>query len=205
LVHAGAGAGEAAAGEGKAASCLYFGDIGDNQKQRASSVIYRVEEPASFTTSDRSVRAEALPFVYPDERHNAEALLIHPITGVVTIVTKVSSGTSPVFELPMPLSPGQRVTLRRDGQVRPPRGSERITGGAVHPQGKGVLLRTYTHVFYYPMAPDQTVAQALAGPACPMPVADEYQGEAIAWLPSGTGYMTVTEGSTPPIYLVECR
>jgi hypothetical protein len=200
----GAGAGEGAAGEGKTSSCLYFGDVGDNQKQRASSVIYRVPEPASFTSSDRSTRAEALPFVYPDGRHNAETLLIHPITGVVTIVTKVSSGTSPVFELPMPLSPGQTVTLVREGQVKPPRGSARFTGGAVHPQGKGVLLRTYTHIFYYPMGPNQTVAQALAGPACPMPAADEIQGESITWLPSGTGYMTVSEGESPPIYLVEC-
>jgi len=53
--------------------------------------------------------------------------------------------------------------------------------------------------------PDQTVAQALAGPACEVPTADEQQGESIAWLKSGTGYMTVSEGLGSDIHVVECE
>lgn len=185
-------------------SCLYFADTGDNKRQRASVTLYRVPEPASLDASIKSFASDAIPFVYPDGPHDAEALLVHPTTGVVTIVTKVKDGRSLVFELPMPLTPGQKATAVRVGEMEPPRGSPRITSGAVHPQGKGVLLRTYTHLFYYAMAPGQTAAQAVLGAACEMPVADESQGESVAWLPSGDGYVTVSEGTNAPLHVASC-
>lgn len=188
-----------------AGSCLYLADTGDNQRQRRNYVIYRVPEPPSMTSETRSITPEALPFVYPDGLHDAEALLVHPATGALTIVTKVRSGAATIYELPMPLKPGETVTLIKAGRVKPPRGTSLITGGAVHPQAKGVLLRTYTNAFYYPMGPDQTVAQALTGPACEVPNAIETQGEAIEWTKSGTGYMTVSEGLGTNINVVECR
>jgi len=186
-------------------SCLFLADTGDNLRQRSGYVIYRVPEPPSMLSEARSITPEALPFVYPDGLHDAEALLVHPVTGAVTIVTKVRSGSASTYEFPMPLTPGEKVTLIAAGRVRPPRGTSLITGGAVHPRARGVLLRTYTNAFYYPMGPDQTVAQALAGPACEVPTADEQQGESIAWLKSGTGYMTVSEGLGSDINVVECR
>ncbi|HLM74158.1 MAG TPA: hypothetical protein VK459_15735 [Polyangiaceae bacterium] len=186
-------------------SCLFLADTGDNQRQRSGYVIYRVPEPPSLLSEARSITPDPLPFVYPDGLHDAEALLLHPVTGVVTIVTKVRSGMASIFELPMPLKPGETVTLIAAGKVKPPRGISLITSGAVHPRAKGVLLRTYTNAFYYPMGPDQTVAQALTGPACEVPNADEQQGESIAWLKSGTGYMTVSEGLGSDIHVVECE
>lgn len=185
-------------------TCLYFADTGDNRRQRSNSVIYRLPEPAVIDASKNTLACDALPFVFPDGAHDAEALLVHPTTGVITIVTKVKTGTSPVFELPMPLTPGQTVTAVRVGEVEPPRGSPRFTAGDVHPQGKGVLLRTYTHLFYYPMAPGETVAHALLGRPCEMPVADEKQGEAVAWMPSGNGYVTVSEGVGAALNVVTC-
>lgn len=195
----------AAGSQAPASSCLYFGDTGDNRRQRDEYVLYRVPEPASLAPPRQAVAPEVMPFVYPDGQHDAEALLVHPITGVVTIVTKVGSGASPIFELPAPLTPGATAKATLAGEVKPPQGSKRFTAGAVHPGGRGVLLRTYTHIFYYPMTPDQTVAQALAGPACELPSADEGQGESIAWSPSGASYMTVSEGLNPPIFTVACE
>lgn len=188
-----------------AGTCLYLGDTGDNQTKRGSYAIYRVTEPKSTSPAEQRVSAEVIRFRYPDGEHNAEALLVHPLTGTVTIVTKVSSGKSPIYELPSPLDPGQEAVAIHAGSVKPPRGTTRITDGAIHPRGLGVLLRTYTHLFYYPMRPDQTAAQALAGTPCKMPVADERQGEAVAWLPSGAGYITVSEGEQASIFRVECR
>jgi hypothetical protein len=191
---------------GKAGRCLYFADFGDNQTKRSSYALYRVQEPAQVgaARAQEPVPSEPLPYVYPDGSHNAETLLIHPKTGVITVVTKVSHGASPIYEFPMPLAPESAVTLVRVGEVAPPVGIARFTGGDVHPEGKGVLLRTYTHLFYYAMREGQTVAEALGGAPCVMPVAEEAQGEAVAWLPSGWGYLTMSEGEGASMHRVTC-
>lgn len=127
---------------------------------------------------------------------------MHPVTGAVTVVTKVTEGASLLYEIP--LSPGKTATAVPAGQTVAPEGSYAFTGGSVHPQATGVLLRTNTNLFYYPMKPDQTVAEALSGGACPMLVADEKQGEAVTWMPSGAAYMTVGEGEGASITMSSC-
>ena len=187
-------------------SCLYFADFGDNREGRDRYALYRVPEPLAVgaARSREPALADVFPFIYPDRSHNAEALLLHPATGAITVVTKVHFGASLVFELPMPLEPGRHVTLVRAGEIAPPHGSPRYTGGDVHPQGRGILMRTYTSLFFHPMRDGQTVAQALAGAPCDLPVADESQGEAVAWLRSGSGYITVSEGAGASVQLVTC-
>lgn len=187
--------------EGK--SFLYFGDIGDNDRSRASYAIYRVEEPQEIGAGKHAVTAEAIPFVYPDGSHDAEALLVHPVTGAITLVIK-EDGSSRIYELPLPITSGKTVTLVAAGTVKPPLGSSSITAGDVHPGGHGVLLRTKSDVFFYPMTPDQTLAQALAAAPCLLPSAGEDQGESIAWLPGGWDYVTIGEGVGAPIHGVAC-
>ncbi|WP_437813648.1 hypothetical protein [Sorangium sp. So ce1078] len=186
-------------------SCLFLADIGDNDGERDSYTIYGVEEPDTLGGAPRASTAEVFVLSYPDGRHDAETLLIHPTTGALTLVTKVNEGTSRIYELPALPAAGAPATLVRAGSIEPPAGSERFTGGDVHPDGTGVLLRTSSHVFYYPMTPDQTVAQALAGSPCMLPSADEEQAEAIAWLPGGWDYVTIGEGKEEPIHRVSCQ
>ena len=184
-------------------SCLYFGDIGDNDRDRASYAIYRVEEPAEIGAGKHAATAEVIPFVYPDGSRDAETLLVHPVTGAITLVTK-EDGSSRIYELPLPITSSKTVTLIAAGRVEPPVGSPRITAGDVHPEGRGVLLRTKTDVFFFPMTPGQTVAQALAAAPCLLPSAVEDQGEAIAWLPGGWDYVTISEGPGAPIHGAAC-
>jgi hypothetical protein len=75
----------------------------------------------------------------------------------------------------------------------------------VRPDGLGVLLRTYSNVFFYPMTPGQTVAEALRGEPCALPAADEEQGEAIAWVPGSWDYVSISEGANATINRVSCQ
>jgi len=183
-------------------SCVYIGDIGDNAESRVTYTVYRVPEPA--TVADATVTAEALPFTYPDGSHNAETLLVHPVTGKIVIVTKVSAGASSIYEFPLPLTPGSSVVLSKVGQVKANAGDARFTGGDVHPKGAGVLLRTYTNIFYYAMSKGSSIAEALAGAPCTLPAPSEPQGEAVGWLSSGSGYVTVSEGVGANVYRIAC-
>lgn len=185
-----------------AGTCLYLADVGDNNMVRTSYTIYRIPEPA--TIGDVTVTAEALPFTYPDGAHNCETLLVHPVTGAITLVTKVFVGESSIFELPLPLTPGTAAVAVDKGPVKPPSGSVLYTGGDVHPAGKGVLLRTYGGLWYYPMSAGATVAEALAGTPCNVPVAAEGQGEAVGFLGGGEGYLTIGEGVNAPVNQATC-
>jgi hypothetical protein len=196
-------AGPCGAGYEAHARCLYFGDVGDNFELRSSATVYRVMEPATIEPGEHHVVGEALTFVYPDGSHDCETLLVHPLTGELFVVTKVKTGAGGVYRFPMPLTPGAQATLSWVAWVRAPVGSERFTAGDVHPEGSGVILRTYTHLFYYPMAGD--VAAALSGAPCVLPVAAEKQGEAVAWAARGDGYLTTSEGSGETLYRAGCH
>lgn len=184
-------------------SCLYFGDVGDNNEQRATYTIYRVEEPAALAAGETKVAFETFGFSYPDGSHNSEAILVHPTTGVVTIVTKDRSDTR-AYEMPMPLRPGVTVTLTGPSPVVVNGLIPLVTGGDVHPDGTSVLLRTYTSVLFYPIGAGQTVSQALGKTPCDLPAPAEPQGESVAWQRQGGAFFTLSEGSLQTLHQVSC-
>ncbi|NUO50744.1 MAG: hypothetical protein HOV80_17980 [Polyangiaceae bacterium] len=184
-------------------SCLYFGDVGDNQEQRASYTIYRVEEPKQLAAGETKVSFETLGFTYPDGSHNSETILVHPTTGVVTVVTK-DRGETNAYEMPMPLRPGATVTLTGPQPVVVNGLVPLVTAGDVHPDGTSVLLRTYTSVFFYPIGPGQTVSQALGKTPCELPAPMEQQGESIAWDRQGNAFFTLSEGASQTVHRVSC-
>jgi hypothetical protein len=184
-----------------AGTCLFLGDIGDNNSNRSGYVVYSVTEPTTIVNA--TLPAEKLPFTYPDGSHNAETLLADPVTGGLFVVTK-TLGVSSVYAFPLPLTPGKSVVLTKAGDITLPIMPALITGGDVHPTGRGVLLRTYSSVWLFPQAPGMSVVAALLGTPCPEPVPDEPQGEAIGWLASGAGYVSVSEGAGAAIHRVKC-
>lgn len=187
-----------------AKSCLYIGDIGDNGRSRSTYTLVRVEEPAALAPGGATLTPEVFTFQYPDGSHNAEALMVHPQTGVVYIATKSARATR-VYAFPTPLSASQTMTLEDVGQATVPDLLALVTGGDIHPAGDGVLLRTYSTVWYYPIARGQAVGAALAGTPCALPTPVEGQGETVAFTLTGDGYRTLSEGAGEVLHGVSCR
>jgi hypothetical protein len=130
-------------------SCIYVGDIGDNDADRREVLIHRFPEPAD--SSATATGAELFRVRYPDGAHNAETLLVTPKADVL-IVTKGDTGTVRLYRLPADAKPGTTVTLQAIGKPRPGgrrSDDDRITDGAVSPGGMWVALRTKTTVFLY--------------------------------------------------------
>jgi hypothetical protein len=186
------------------ASYLYVGDIGDNGTSRSSITVYRVEEPKlSVTTAGALDGVEAIPLKYPDKPHNAETLLVDPLTGDLYIVVKDGGGTSPVFRAAAPLTPGATMTLSQVALLQfgkaPLEGDKTTTGGDISPDGQRIAIRTYKTAYLWRRPPGMAVAEALAGPPCPAVVAKEGQGEALGFAADGKGYYTFSEGSWVPL------
>ncbi len=91
-------------------SYLYLGDIGDNSKKRDQITVYRVAEPqvtpkdsSSTVQNPRDTEAaDVIRLKYPDGKYDAEALLIHPFTGDLYVITKVMGAPARVYKLRAP-------------------------------------------------------------------------------------------------------
>jgi hypothetical protein len=178
---------------------LWVADIGDNDAERNTVGLWRLAPGAKAPVLYR--------LSYPDGAHNAEALLLAP-SGTPIIVTKsVAAGS--VYVPAGPLTAGRTTPLRRVGEVALPvtttsnpfsfGGHLLITGGAVSPDGRFAVLRTYADAFEFDVSGGDVVAAVTAGRARPIAMPDEPQGESVAYTADGTALVTVSEGSDPVI------
>ena len=166
-------------------SCLYVGDIGDNNASRKQITIYRLSEPAA--TGDSTAAADVVHATYPDGPQDAEALLT-ATDGRLFVVTKGETGAVALYRFPRELKPGASVQLERVGKPRDSRSTkrgERITDGAMSPQGDWVVLRTSRALNFY------KTSELMAGhwqPAHEASLADlhEPQGEGVTFGPDST-------------------
>jgi hypothetical protein len=171
-------------------SCLYIGDIGDNNRNRSRITVYRLPEPA--TTIGSVAVTEVFHASYPDGPHDAEALLVSP-DGSIYIVTKDDQGA--VYRFPKHLQSGSTSRLERvGGPLSKKAGDERrITDGTVSPDGEWTLLRTSSSLTFY------RSAEFFAGqwrPAAQVDLAElkEPQGEGVAIGRDGTVFVAGESG-----------
>lgn len=183
-----------AAGPCPGGSCLYVGDIGDNDASRPRITVYRVPEPDP--AAGTSAPAEALHATYPDGPQDAEALFVDG-GGRIYVVSKGETGPVAVYRYPDSPRAGavsrlERVAALSDGRVGR---SERITGADVSADGRWVALRTLREVSLHPFA--ALVSGAGGGsPAARFDVssAGEAQGEGVALGPDGAVYLASEGG-----------
>ncbi|WP_233582546.1 cell wall anchor protein [Corallococcus sp. CA053C] len=199
---------DVATGPCPAGSCIFMGDIGRNSANFPtppnSFAVYRIPEPdlAGGQTTG-SLTAEAFPFVYPDTAKDAEALMVHPVTGDIYVITKSATGASKVYKFPTPLpTPGTMSTLVFVANLQLPvdpldDNFARATAAAIHPCAERFILRTYRTVYEFRAAPGAAFETAFA--ATPVPLTDtvEGQGEAIEYDANGSGYFTMSESPSP--------
>jgi hypothetical protein len=183
-----------AAGPCAAGSCLYIGDIGDNNAERKRITIYRVPEPDGASQSV-SIH-DGFHAIYPDGAHDAETLLVTP-KGDLFIVTKGDTGPVAIYRLPHTMKSGATVELERVGKPRDPGpagADDRITDGAVSPSGSWVALRTNHDIRFYPAADLLGGNWREAGRVNLKPLG-EPQGEGLAYANDSSLYLVGEGGS----------
>jgi hypothetical protein len=187
---------------------LVVGDIGDNRAARDHVTLYRVPEPTPPGPGGRvaATAVEAVEVAYDSGPHDAEALLVDPRNGDITILDKDWNGVG-TGAWPVPPGTGigstpsdpARVTVERAGDVAVPQ-SQPATAADVSRLGLVVAVRTYTSVLLWDLDTGESVATALADEPCTAPSMPENQGEALAFTADERGYVTVSEGVHPAIH-----
>jgi hypothetical protein len=190
-------------------SYLYVGDIGDNGGKRDSIVVYRFAEPSVGPAGNESSRkapratatAEAIRLKYPDGAHNAEALMVHPASGDIYVVTK-GAGEAGVYRLSAPASATEVNTLTRVATLHGPDFfGALITGGDISPDGRRVALCDYANGYELRL-PDkdaQSFDDIWQQTPLVISLGARRQGEAVCYRPDGAALLATSEGSVCPL------
>ena len=200
-------------------SYVYIADTGNNNAHAGAPrdlvQIYRVPEPAvEANGGDQSgvlANVDVLTLDYPGgEAHDAETLLVDPLSGDLLLVTK-RDALNRVYRAPAPGPGHQSIALEfvgamSWGDVTGGAGLTGAVGGDVSPDGLEVLIKVYAGIYLYDRPIGTPLWQALVGsvPFSNPPYTPEPQGEAIAFDADGTGFFTLSEArsasSVPLLY-----
>ena len=192
-------------------SYLYVGDIGDNEEARRQITIYRVPEPevtpADAKSGRKSLRvtepAEPIRLQYPDGRHDAEALLVHHVTGDIYVITKTLSTAPNVYKLQAPYSTSAVNRLRLLGVIRSvPTGL--ITGGDIASDGNGVILCDYFRAYELKLPGDASAFDEAWGQAATIiDLGTRQQGESVCYAADSNSLYATSEKRPTPLIKVK--
>jgi hypothetical protein len=195
---------------------LYLGDIGNNLKAREEMIVYRVVEPLISSTDSASSQqnprttqqVDVIRFRYPDGKHNSETLLVHPSTGDLYIVTKVSGEAAGVYKAKAPLSKSSVTTLEPVGEIRFPNALVGvITGGDISPDGRRIILCDYLEAFELVLSDKPGIAfdTIWKQPLIPVNIGARQQGEAVCYSADGMAVFATSEQLPCPLIEVNRR
>ena len=193
---------------------LYVGDIGGDTGVRNEVRIIRVAEPLlppSTPGSPPSLNftgVEVFTLKYPPAyAFDAEGLLVDPLNGDLYIFTKNNSFTF-AYRFNLNTAPAGSTNLLEEILIM---SFPEVSGAAISQDGSQIALRNEFAAQIWVRCPGETISNALTrtGQNIPlMSLAAEPNGEAIAFLPNGRGYITTTDSPPggnkiegPPIHL----
>ncbi|MEV4702639.1 hypothetical protein [Actinoplanes sp. NPDC049316] len=183
---------------------LWIADTGDNGV-RAKPPTHRDTISVWTMPVDGSKEPKIHRLAYPDgDYHDAEALLLDG-KGQPLIVTKELIGPAQIYAPAAALKSNntEGVPLKKVGQVELPRTSTPgtafarlaqgvVTGGAMSPDGKKVVLRTYLDAFEWDVTNGDVIA-ALKNKPRVTGLPNEPFGEAITYSADGKTFATVSD------------
>lgn len=196
-------------------SYLLIGDIGNNERARSEGIIYRVIEP-KITNADRTssknnprptAAAEAIRISYPDQRRDAETLMVNQTTGDVYIVSKSLIGKADIYKLPAPFDSKQKNVLQHIGQIGVPSFAPGfLSGGAISPDGKRMVLTDYFALYEFVLpASAKSFDEIWNAKAEKIAVGERKQGEAVAYSTDGAAIFATSEKRPTPLIEIKRR
>jgi len=207
---------DVAAFENEQGECfLYVGDIGNNVRASEEFTIYRVREPkisdavkkSSKKNALETEKAEAIRFDYPDMRHDAETLLVHPQTGDMYVLTKRLSGAAGVYKFAKNYSLDKTNRLEKivDFSV-PAIPNGFLTGGDISSDGKRLIICDYFggYEFVLPEKAKNFDEIFEQNPAV-VALGERAQGEAVCYSADGNSIFATSEKKNSPVIKVEKR
>lgn len=195
-------------------SQLYIADIGDNLLLRPSIQVYQIPEPDLPKTADKEILS-ADPQIwhgqYADGHHNAETLLVHPVTHRIYVVTKSEQDQSAVFAFPETLISDKPMKLEKITELRfpqrqligkRPHDACQTTAGSFSADGSRLTISTYSFIYEWRIKPDESLVEALKKPAVLITIPLIPQLEAICYDADGKTLWFTSERLPAPLWRI---
>ena len=190
-------------------SYLYVGDIGGNKARRDVQIL-RIPEPvvdpgwAGNPVSANFSGVDGFTVSYPDGKYDAESLMADPASREVFIVTKQGGGAR-VYRVNLnSVFPGSQVQWGFVVSVP----FANVSGGDISADGTQIVLRREDFAQTWERFNGEWIGATLSRSGTAIPVTGpprEPNGEGIALLPNGAGYVTISEGANPVLYFFEAQ
>jgi hypothetical protein len=181
-------------------SYIYVGDIGDNDAKHKIKYVYRFIEPELLpgeSPKNHMVQnIDILRFQYPDEKRDAEALMVDPLTKDFFIVSKRDMNVK-VFQARYPQPLDSVSTLRCIDTLN----LAMIVAADISPSGSEIIMKNYHKIYYWKRLPGESIKKAISHKPKELPYVKELQGEAVTWDSKGEGYFTISEEDGEPCHL----
>lgn len=203
-----------AAFKDKSGKCfLYIGEIGNNARERGEGAVYRLSEPTVLDADKDSNRkkprdteaSEMLKFAYPDARHDAEVLLVHPAAGDIYVITKRINGPSAVYKIKPEFGSDRVQTAEKIADIAVPAvPNGLLTGGDISTDGKHIVVCDYFAA--YELALPEKASdfdQIWKQKPEKFDIGKREAGEAIAYSPDGNSVIATSEKKHSPV--IEAR
>jgi hypothetical protein len=175
---------------------LWVADTGDSltNPSRPSIALWKFPPDGGKSTLFR--------FSYPETPRSAQAMLMTP-DGNPIFITDSTKGPAGIYVPSGPLDPsGKAVPLKKAGDFTPQAtntdntlgkiGQSRVSGAASSPDGKRIVLRTYSDAYEWTVSGD-IVTTITTGTPRITPLTGEPLGEAISYTPDGSAFLTVSD------------
>ncbi|NCG18530.1 MAG: hypothetical protein GWP91_05915 [Rhodobacterales bacterium] len=180
--------------------CLYIADIGDNNADRGTVSVYIVREPEA--QGKPAKRVEKRTGYYEAGPRDAEALMVHPCTGDIQLITKDGDGQSQVYQF-IEGNPSKPLKLlasfNLDGLTSTTRA---VTAADYNKTGDQLVVRTAGGIWIWQVDPNDPNAHWSDTPIAVDGVGLT-DGEAITFDLDGD-LVTTSEGSPMQVGIVEC-
>ena len=191
---------------------LIIGDIGDNDEARTELEIYRVPEPtpsaetakATSANSLQTEPAQSMKFIYPNGRHNAETIMVHPGTGDIYVVTKKKSGPAGVYRIKPAFGSAETIKSEKVAEVSVPSKPEGLlTGGSMSPDGKRVMLCDLKSGYELVLPDGMADVDAIwKQKVLVVDLGDRKQGEGVSYGRDGVSLYASSEKKNSPLFLI---
>lgn len=189
---------------------LYIGDIGNNSLARNDLVVYLVKEPlvyASGTSSSKKNPIEIsdynfIKFNYPDSRHDAETLLVHPQTADIYILTKKLSGAAGVYKLTNNYTLNKINKLEKITDLSVPAiPNGFLTGGDISSDGRKAVVCDYFAAYEFALPENsKSFEEIWKQKPLTISIGEREQGEAVCYSLDGKSIFATSEKKNSPIF-----
>jgi hypothetical protein len=168
---------------------VYVADIGDNNARFQYKYIYRFEEPTFENGSSEITISlfDKIVFRLEGERKDTEAILVHPKTTSIYLVSKRERPVH-VYELKLSASVSDTIIAKNITSLP----LTQIVAADFSANGEEVVMKNYDNIYYWKLN-GRTLAEALQDKPAVLKYTEEPQGEAITFNLEGSGFYTLSE------------